>query len=115
MSFQSRRLKARTWASCCRSADIPVRSNVEKVRSRWKESASRGNSWLAADRNVRAPAWIALLCGVALGGCTVGPDYKAPEIHLQSSFGEIQPTNGAVARGQGSRAIGRVPPVAAWW
>ncbi|WP_156680142.1 efflux transporter outer membrane subunit [Sphingomonas profundi] len=47
----------------------------------------------------------ALVAALALAGCTVGPNYRAPQMPAPARFGEVTP----------DRAATPAPPMTAWW
>jgi NodT family efflux transporter outer membrane factor (OMF) lipoprotein len=63
----------------------------------------------------RAVAATFLLSSIAIiGGCNVGPDYKAPEVHVTPGYGEVGgPTT--VPSTQMSRTTPAPIPLAEWW
>jgi multidrug efflux system outer membrane protein len=52
------------------------------------------------------------LAGLALCGCTVGPNYKKPEAKLEKSYGELGTNADASTR---TNALTQIKPVADWW
>jgi NodT family efflux transporter outer membrane factor (OMF) lipoprotein len=58
------------------------------------------------------------LAGVVVSGCTVGPNYKPPQVHVNNAYGEMAsattgPTTGPTT--QHSRPVARAIPLVEWW
>ena len=62
-------------------------------------------------QHLRAKAALAVL-GLAVAGCTVGPDYHAPEMQTLDEFGELGLSGAST---QPSVVTTQAPPVLAWW
>src|SRR5688572_13661815 len=53
-----------------------------------------------------------VVLGLAIAGCTVGPDYRAPETQTLDEFGELGLSGAST---QPSVVTTQAPPVLAWW
>ena len=61
---------------------------------------------------------ISLFClavALAQNGCTVGPDYKPPQVHVDTNFGELNQTTSANPATQTSAVNARGEPIVEWW
>ena len=57
--------------------------------------------------------WMSLFVGATLSGCTVGPDYRAPEIASPPTWNGVEPAQPAATQPAGP--ITRPAQVATWW
>ena len=59
-----------------------------------------------------------MLCavvGLAIAGCTVGPDYQPPQVKVTPNFGELNKTTGTDPATQPSRVNANAEPIVEWW
>ena len=57
----------------------------------------------------------AALLPLLLAGCTVGPDYKPPQVTVGTNFGELNASTSADPTTQPSKTNARSEPVVEWW
>jgi outer membrane protein, multidrug efflux system len=60
--------------------------------------------------------WLsALVAGVFVSSCTVGPNYSPPRVKVEPAFGELGQTTSAAPNSQPSRTTGQTAVVTEWW
>ncbi|MGN6507703.1 MAG: hypothetical protein ACTHM6_19260, partial [Tepidisphaeraceae bacterium] len=57
------------------------------------------------------PAGLAVVAAISLAGCTVGPDYQAPQVHVGPNFSELSKTTSADPATQPSALNARGEPI----
>ena len=57
----------------------------------------------------------AIVLGICLPGCMVGPNYSPPKTRLEPHYGELRKTTSTEPAAQASYGVEQTPPAAKWW